>query len=569
MADETSIDVSKKSVAELLSSGARSRFLIPEYQRPYAWGADQVDTLFDDLVEHAGSDASSEYFLGCVVTYRNEGRREVIDGQQRLTTLFLLLRVLYRKLEGMSDSPARTNLMNRITPALWRTDRITGMADRTATLIESRAIDDDADAMLKLILETGETDPAAHDAYSTNYRLLEKRVDDYAAAETLAFPGFIATLLDNVVVLPIRADSQDAALMIFNTLNDRGLSLSDADIFKAKMYRYAGDGRDRFVGEWRRISAEAEQAGQSMQSLFAQYMYVLWAREGNSGSRMPRMRRWYAENDFRRLRSGNVLGELDAILNVWRVASGHESIEGEPWSMDGAILRTLDVLASYPNDFWKYPTVIYYLTHRAEEDFGAGFLAFLRCLAACLAAKFAVTPTVNGVKSSVFRLNARILDSAEPSFDFPKVDADELRHRIVEPHGSLVRMLLKIIAYHEPSQHDLLPDRWEIEHVFPQKWDDMRFPALEDREVRARLEHLGNKVPFEKPLNIKASNGYFSKKRKYYAQSGITVTNRLGAEHDDWDLDDILERDRRVADLVMDDFTAWGLEFAKPKPEER
>ena len=51
MADETSIDVSKKSVADLLGSGSKSRFMIPEYQRPYAWGADQINTLFDDLTE--------------------------------------------------------------------------------------------------------------------------------------------------------------------------------------------------------------------------------------------------------------------------------------------------------------------------------------------------------------------------------------------------------------------------------------------------------------------------------------------------------------------------------------
>ena len=56
MADETSIDVSKKSVADLLGSGSKSRFMIPEYQRPYAWGADQINTLFDDLTEYVKGD---------------------------------------------------------------------------------------------------------------------------------------------------------------------------------------------------------------------------------------------------------------------------------------------------------------------------------------------------------------------------------------------------------------------------------------------------------------------------------------------------------------------------------
>ncbi|MFQ9709444.1 MAG: DUF262 domain-containing protein [Bifidobacterium dentium] len=192
-------------------------------------GADQINTLFDDLTEYVKGDLDSEYFLGCVVTYRNGKEQEVIDGQQRLTTLFLLLRALYKKLEGMSDSKARTNLMNRIAPTLWRTDQITGEADRSSTLIESRAIDDDANATLKMILETGETDPNAKDPYSLNYRLLERRINDYAAEESLNFHLLASpVLLDDVIVLPIKADSQDTALMIFNTLNDRGLSLSDA-----------------------------------------------------------------------------------------------------------------------------------------------------------------------------------------------------------------------------------------------------------------------------------------------------------------------------------------------------
>lgn len=100
-ATETSINVSKQSIRDLLSGGTAGKFLIPEYQRPYAWTADQVDTLLDDLMEYTDSiedpdNPDSEYFLGSIVTYRNGKEREVIDGQQRLTTLFLLLRALYK-----------------------------------------------------------------------------------------------------------------------------------------------------------------------------------------------------------------------------------------------------------------------------------------------------------------------------------------------------------------------------------------------------------------------------------------------------------------------------------------
>lgn len=96
----TSIEVQKQSVKQLLESGKAHPFVIPEYQRPYAWSDDQVITLFEDLWDFASSQEGEEtqgtYFLGTVVSYENEnGEQEIIDGQQRITSLFLLLRAIY------------------------------------------------------------------------------------------------------------------------------------------------------------------------------------------------------------------------------------------------------------------------------------------------------------------------------------------------------------------------------------------------------------------------------------------------------------------------------------------
>ena len=325
------------------------------------------------------------------------------------------------------------------------------------------------------------------------------------------------------------------------------------------MYKYAGDSREEFVQACQDLSVQAEHAGQSMQALFYQYMFVLRAEENDRKTTTPGLRKWFAEKEFQRLRSGRVLEDLDRILNVWRVAINHESIEGEPWSDNEAIRQTLDILTDYPNEFWKYPTVIYYLRHRGEDDLAVRFLTFLRHLATALVSRFAISPPVNSIKQQVLNLDAEILKSKEPRFDFKDVGIEELASKLREPHYRLVRMLLNVIAYHDPEQHGLLPERWEIEHIFPQKWDDMKFPSLSNDEVKAKLEHLGNKVPFEKNLNIRASNGYFSKKSKLYKQSGIAVTRRLGVEHSDWNLDDIDTRDVRVTDLILDEFEAWGL----------
>lgn len=106
--------VEQKTIKELFQS-KKSNFLIPDYQRPYAWGEKECNTLWDDIFSFAIPDEgrtefdnNSEYFLGPIVTFRKESndKLEVIDGQQRLTTLMLLLRAYYSKFAYMQDRAA-------------------------------------------------------------------------------------------------------------------------------------------------------------------------------------------------------------------------------------------------------------------------------------------------------------------------------------------------------------------------------------------------------------------------------------------------------------------------------
>lgn len=103
------LNIDQKTIKDLFSD-KRSDFLIPDYQRPYAWGETECQTLWEDLYAFAIPDndcdkfKDEEYFLGPIVTFKNEnGKLEIIDGQQRLTTLMLLLRAFYAKFDNMKD----------------------------------------------------------------------------------------------------------------------------------------------------------------------------------------------------------------------------------------------------------------------------------------------------------------------------------------------------------------------------------------------------------------------------------------------------------------------------------
>ena len=131
----TTIEVNKQSVKQLLEGGKEKPFVIPEYQRPYAWDEEQIQTLIDDLWEFTTSkdgnnDEKSTYFLGSIVSYEENGEQEIIDGQQRITSLFLLLRAIYTMLQNADgQSKKAKNFIQQIEPAIWRTDKYTGEVD--------------------------------------------------------------------------------------------------------------------------------------------------------------------------------------------------------------------------------------------------------------------------------------------------------------------------------------------------------------------------------------------------------------------------------------------------------
>lgn len=565
----TTINVDKRSVKQLLETGKNKKFVIPEYQRPYAWSDEQIQVLFDDLSEYThntNDDDESTYFLGTIVSYENENHeQEIIDGQQRITTLFLLLRAIYTKLEK-SGSEADF-LKSQIVPTIWKQNPTTGEVDFDKILITSRVMGDEGNQEFANILITGQSDEKSNNNYAKNYRLLQQLVDEYAAEQPLAFYSFISNILNRAILLPITADTQDTALTIFSTLNDRGLALSDADIFKAKIYNHLDQiGKKNFIERWQQLDEEASNAGESIQKLFYYYMFYLRAKENDRKTTTPGIRKYYAKNNFERLYSDDIMENLNTILNLWIVINNRNAVDNEKWSENQEIKQILDALTSYPNEFWKYPVVIYYLHYHQNDTFEDEFLLFVKRLLAVLSARYIVTPTINAVKTGILNLNAEIIKSPQPKFDFSKVDEKELSDKIKNAHRNTVRMILKIIAYQH--QADLLPEKWEIEHILPQKWQSSYFSTSTDSEVKELVEHIGNKIPFEKKLNIIASNGYFAKKKESYNKSKVEILLELSKNHNDWGLDEIRERDIRISDELVTLLNEWGLNQIDAQPEE-
>ncbi len=572
------INVNKQNVLQLLTSGQEIPFVIPEYQRPYSWSDDEIITLFEDLwefsIERTHSDGAKSYFLGCVVSYEENGERQIIDGQQRITSLFLLLRAVFSMLEKEDNKTDEVNnFIQKIKPALWKENEMTGKEDRSKILLRSEVVTDSGNLILRNILESGEADKNAKDNYSKNYNKFKELYIQKSQSSPNQIYHFVLSLLNYSILLPITADDQETALTIFNTLNNRGLPLSDADIFKSYIYKKLDDtGKKAFINKWKKLETDSEKVNESIQSLFYYNMFYMRAREKDDKSTTPGVRKYYLDKNKNRL-TPEVIDDLAVNLQLWKVINGREAVDGEEWSQNMDIRKVLDCLSSYTNEFWKYPVSIFFMEHKDKANFEKIFLKFLRKLYVMLLTRYLEVPTINAVKVDILKLNVQIISNSHPEFyagfeekkleDEYAVNAEKARtdKLIIAPHKNMVRMLLKVLAYQEDTQTALLPGYWEIEHIFPQTWDS-KYYTLNEEEANEKLEHLGNKLPLEKKLNISASNNYFAKKKDRYKDSKIAIIKKLGdSTLDEWNLANIDTNDTKVCEIIKGLLKAWVDEY--------
>ncbi len=521
------LNVDQKTIFDLLSD-KKADFLIPDYQRPYAWNEEQCQTLWDDIFlfsfpdnNYEAFDDNEEYFLGSIVTYKNEkGKSEVIDGQQRLTTLMLILRAFYDKFSNMQDKNSILT-RDRIEKCIWKTDTF-GTADKSTLKIDSEvATDNDKEEFLEL-LRSGVVKQGSKSQYVLNYQFFQKRINDFLQAFPSFFPYLPARILGNCILLPIEAESQDTALRIFSTLNDRGLPLSDADIFKAQFYKYYGslNKKDEFIVEWKKLEEIASSVfkpitGTPMDELFARYMYFLRAKEGNKSSTTEALRKFYERNKYQYLKQPSTIDDLKALALFWESIADQDSNR-----FSDGVLKKLFVLNYAPNGMWQHITSVYFLQHRTKDGTleDSKFQSFLDRITAFIFAYAITNPGVNALRTPVYDEMVNIVNGSEATFSKYKLNVTQARS-FIENYAftnqrSVTRSMITWFAYTFSKQQLLdINEIYHLEHIYPKKRQEME-GGLKSEE---NIDSLGNKVLLESSINIRASDYRFEDKKKIYS----------------------------------------------------
>jgi hypothetical protein len=450
----------------------------------------------------------------------------------------------------MPQDPQVIGLKNQLAPCIWDTDRFSGqVVDYSLIHINSLVATEEDNETFHNILRTGECIDGATDNYSANYRYFKKQCDEYATINPMQWKELCVTILTQCIILPIECDTPETALTIFSTLNDRGLPLADSDIFKAQIYRNldAEQRRKKFTETWKELTQICKQADISIDDIFRYYTHILRARN-NDKSKEVGLRKFYAEDKYIRLQDPILISEIIALANFWRdINKNIEPEETVTYSISDEARKYLHCLSCYPNEYWKYATSVFFLRNKDSNDFAIDFNRMLQKLVAFLFAKFIDSPTVNAIKDDIYS-TCITLQKSDPLHFRITLNEDLLKQQIDGHYSSRIsRALLLLDAYLNNGQINLIPQTFDIEHIFPKKWQDTNYNGWNKDDADKYLDRFGNKVVFEKRLNIQAGNGYFGLKKEKYSKSGIAAAFDLSSyPNNDWIKTDIELREENI-----------------------
>jgi hypothetical protein len=368
--------------------------------------------------------------------------------------------------------------------------------------------------------------------YAANFRYFQDKIGKFIEEYPSFFALYPARILNNCVLLPIEAESQDTALRIFSTLNDRGKPLSDSDIFKAQLYKfYSSIGKkEEFITTWKELDELVTKIfhpyrGTPLDELFTRYMYYERALLTNRSSMTEGLRKFYEKDGYVLLRREQTLENLVLLADFWKdVYSQNE----DRFSVD--VLKRLFVLNYAPNSLWTYIVSVYFMHYKNAENMldNEKFYLFLNRLIGFIWAYAISNPGITALRAPVFNEMVNIIENKEIAFENYLFQEELFRSQFTNFSFSNTRAITKSMivwwAFSFDSQ-ELLPldATYDIEHIFPRN-RQVKEGGLSSDEV---LEMLGNKSVLERRVNIRASDYRFADKMVSYLWNKFSISHMM------------------------------------------
>ena len=503
-------------------------FEIPRYQRPYAWTTEHTEVLLDDLVDAMRSDSDAPYFLGSIVLIKGDDspRSEVVDGQQRLTTLTMLLCVL-RDISGDNDIDVLIRQAGSKIKGTEDRYRLSAR-QRDRVFFEERVQRvGSLDGFLRL-------DPVAFtDSQKRMFENVARLKRELLKLDDEERHKLAAYVAQQCFLVVVSASDGDSARRIFSVMNNRGLDLSPTDILKAAVLDVISDQQTQedYAVKWEDI--EARLGREHFRELFAHIRMIYRKDKMRHGT----LDKEFQDSVLRDLDSRRALEfvdeQLEPYADAYEIVTGASYESTEDAEKVNALLRHLNRLDNFD---WIPPAIDFFRRRKSQT---AQLLEFTRNLERLAYGMFIRRANVNERiaryadviraierEDDLFEENSRLQLSPDEKTDILEKLNGDIYNQIRLRNPLLLRLDSVLAEGAASYQHPIV----SIEHVLPQsppagsQWIEW-FP---DEEERARWTHrLANLVLLSQRKNTRASNFEFDRKRREYFQRDGTTTFAL------------------------------------------
>lgn len=550
-------NTSNQTLRQLLGNGLTYR--VPRFQRDYSWTQDEWEDLWQDIKETIRPGGEPAHYMGYLVLQSQDNRSfDVIDGQQRLTTLSLLALAVLKCLQELADSGVDTDDNRRRVEQLRQS--FIGYLDPVTLVPRTKlSLNRNNDAYYRDYIVPLQQLPqrglrASEHLLRKAYEWLVRQVrEQYARTRNGAeLAKFLDELSDKLFFTVITVTDELNAFKVFETLNARGVRLSPTDLLKnylfSVVYRENSHEQEIDALERRWESMVGRLGGES----FPDFLRAHW----NS------RRRFVRESDlFKTIRAEtpdkrkvfDLLREMEQDIDVYVALSHPEdglwteeqrqfvselrmfSVR-QPWPLLMAAFRAFntqgvtELLRVCSVISFRYNVISSLVTNEQERTYNG--------VAQRIAAGELASPaqTIRSL-SSIYVAD----DAFRQSFANKVLRTSSARNK------RIVRYILFALEAHLTGHiYDFDSLRYSLEHILPES-PSGNWQQFSDEQVEAAVYRLGNFAMLETSANRDLGNRPFDEKRLIYAESTFELTRRIAEDNSDWTLDRLAERQRWMA----------------------
>lgn len=525
----------EKSISEIFADN--NSYEIPNYQRPYSWNQDNVSDLVNDIND-AFENGVKEYFIGSIITIEKDVKKqfEVVDGQQRLTTITLIFSALRNLIK---NETAKSELQKKILPINALTDEPEQPRLKVRKKEEMFFYDY---ILLGKELENDVDLSEIERKFINNVKTIETLLEEY---DELHLKKFANYLLQNVYLVLVRTESFESAYRLFNVLNARGLALSNADLLKNLLF-----GRSSSLNEQKRI----ETYWNSLEDIITLKnidIFLSHYRTSLKGNK--------AQNDlfqeYENHLKNNKISSEDFCKNLIETAKYYIKIRKNDFE-DNNIKKIINSLLNVSYDEW-FPTILAFMNNPLKDMTFGEFISIIEKITYQNWVRRLGRTKRNTVYYNLINLINKGTNKNEIESKIQELTNNEEFFTILESNLYGMSYAKAVLLRLENSMQDdsvfkTYSGMISIEHILPQKATDNYWTErFSTQQITENVHKIGNLVLLSGRKNSQAQNYNFEKKKDVYLKNSEKVSFDLTkeiCENDEWNIENLNSRHTQMID---------------------